>query len=409
MNVVGLIVEYNPLHHGHAYHFQKAKAVTQAEACVVVMSGHFLQRGEPAIVNKWARAEMALQMGADIVLELPYVYATQHAEHFAYGATSILNHLPFVTHLCFGSESGHLNELQKLAQWLLKEPTSFQQQLRAEMRKGKSYPKAFSDTLATIDELKDIDPRLYSEPNNILGLYYLISLLKLNSPIQPATIQRIKAHYHDRTLFEGDIASATAIREAIFENRTPDWDRIKSYVPPYTLDILKRESEEGRGPIHWECYFDLLRHTMISLSPEALSQIYEIEEGIEYRLKNEILHAKSFQELLTRTKTKRYTWNRIQRMMVHTYTNMHKRAMDALQLENGASYLRILGFSETGKNLLNTYKKSLDVPLISKIKKERPPMLEWDIQASKQYVLGYQNDVPQHLYREYKQAPIQGT
>jgi predicted nucleotidyltransferase len=406
MKVVGLIVEYNPLHYGHQYHFEQSNKKTGADAVVIVMSGNFLQRGEPALVNKWARTEMALEMGVDLVFELPYVYATQQAQHFAYGAISILNHLPFVTHLCFGSESGEIEAIQDIASLLAQEPSDFQQKIKEEMSKGQSYPSAYATSLQYILTTKNLDPALVSEPNNILGLNYLISLKQLQSHILPVTIKRDKAGFHEKEFVDQKIASATSIRHALLSPDSLDWEKIRPFVPKWTFDILKKEASYGRGPVSWENYFPYVAHSFLSQSSEQLRLIYEMEEGIENRFKEKIKEAITVEHLCQLVKSKRYTWNRIQRMISHTYTQFLKQDATDLHLEKGPSYLRLLGFSKKGKELLNGYKKELQIPIISSIRKDHPPMLDWDIKAATLHSLGYKGNVSEHKKREFSQPPL---
>jgi predicted nucleotidyltransferase len=407
MKVVGLIVEYNPLHYGHQYHFTEAKKKTGADAVVIVMSGNFLQRGEPALVNKWARAEMALEMGVDLIFELPYVYSTQHAQHFAFGSVATLNHLPFVTHLCFGSESGDIDDLTTIAHLLVHEPHGFKKKMKEEMSKGISYPKAYGNSLKKLMVEQELDPSLFEQPNNILGLHYLMSLKKLESKVQPTTIKREKAGYHEKEFVDQKIASATSIRQALFSTVTPDWHKIKPYIPSFTYEILRKEAEAGRGPVSWESYYSYVTQSLLSQSTAHLHQIYEMEEGIEHRFKSKIREAESVEHLCQLVKSKRYTWNRIQRMILHTYTQLTKQDALGLSLENGPQYLRLLGYSNIGRQLLNNYKKELGVPLISSIRKNHPPMLDWDLKASLLHTLGYKKEAAhKEKKRELLQPPL---
>lgn len=403
--VVGLVVEYNPLHNGHLYHFEESKRLVGADASVIVMSGHFLQRGEPALVDKWARTEMALRMGVDLVFELPYVYATQHAQHFAFGAVSILNKLPFVTHLCFGSEQGDVQPFYDYAQLLLQEPEQLKVQIKQEMKLGRSYPLAFSNAWRKSFPDKAND-HFFKQPNNILGLQYVLALQKLNSSIQAATIKREKAGYHDTRFTDQHIASATSIRQALFSTDKPDWDKIKPYLPPFSLEILQREAERGKGPISWDHFSGYLLYSLLSHSNSQLKDIYEIEEGIEYRITEKAKTAAELTEMIEQIKTKRYTWNRIQRMLVHILHQFTKLDAQQLRLENGAAYLRLLGYSKQGQELLNEAKKELQIPLISKIKKEHPAMLDWDLKSSQLYTLGFPKQEAEDRRRELRQPPI---
>lgn len=405
MKVVGLIVEYNPLHNGHFYHFLQSKKITQADAVVIVMSGNFLQRGEPALVDKWARTEMALRMGADLVFELPYVYATQQAEYFAFGAISLLHRLPFVTDFTFGSESGAIDQLRRVAELLTTEPDALRDRIRAEVRLGKSYPRAYSDALQQYATHVDVNPDLISKPNNILGLHYIISLLRLNSRIRVSTIRREKAGYHDLRFSDSRIASATSIRKAIFEREQIDWETIKNFVPSFTYDILLREYE-NKGLVSWDSFFPYLRYAFLSHSPEQLKEIYEMEEGIENRFKTKVKLAQSTEHFVQLVKTKRYTWNRIQRMMLHTFLQFTKKEAHKLAFQQGPTYFRLLGYSEQGRALLNEYKKRLPLPLISALRQNHPPMLEWDLKAAALYSLGYKKRQTDQFQTEQRMKPL---
>lgn len=221
MNTVGLIVEYNPLHNGHVHHFNEAKRLTRADAVVAVMSGDFLQRGEPAVVDKWARTEMALAMGADLVLELPVAYAVQPAEWFAYGAVSLLAATGVVTHLCFGTEAGDSAQLAAMAELLAHESRELKERLAAELAGGASYPAAFAAAAEGLAAGRLGAPAAAGaragllQPNNTLGLHYLIALRRLGSAIEPVSIPRQSAGYHDTEPGQGGIASATAIRRLL--------------------------------------------------------------------------------------------------------------------------------------------------------------------------------------------------
>lgn len=407
MNVVGLVVEYNPLHNGHLYHFEQAIKATNADAVVIIMSGNFLQRGEPALVNKWARTQMALEMGVDLVIELPYVYATQQAQHFAFGAVQLLHQLPFVTHLCFGSESGEVHSFQQIAKYIANEPESFSKIIKANMDEGSSYPNAYGNALKQYLNQNNLDPTLSTEPNNILGLHYVTALQQLNSSIQPTTIKREKAAYHEEKFLDHQIASATAIRKALFTNQIPNWEEISPFLPDFTLNILKNEYQTGRGLVKWAHFDQLVRHALLSQSSDHLRSIYEVEEGIEFRLHEKAKEAVSIEQLCQLVKTKRYTWNRIQRMLLHVFTQCSKQAIHTLGLETGPQYIRLLGFSTQGQALLNQHKKSIGLPLISSIRRDHPPMLEWDIKGSLLHTLAYTKEAQMtEKNRELLQPPL---
>jgi len=410
MKTVGLIVEYNPLHFGHVYHFEQSKLVSGADAVVAVMSGHFLQRGEPAVVNKWARAEMALRMGVDLVIELPVAFSAQPAEWFAYGAVSALEASGVVNCVCFGSESGQLDWLKRLARIMRHEPPEFQRFIKQQLKRGISYPAAYS--AAAKRYVQDVPEEQLAKPNNILGLHYLIALERLNSPIVPLTIARRKADYHQTDITDGRIASATAIRRLLFEKRQPE--AAAAYVPVYTADVISREWHSGRAPVSWESFLKPLMIQLLHATPEQLSEFAEVTEGLEYRIKQALSsvtagNGLSLEELFARLKTKRYTRTKLQRTLLRILLQHRKHALDREVLRDGVPYLRILGFSEKGKQLLKRMKSCSRVPVITNVTSETVrqfPMLELDVRASSVYALAYSPLSSRDLFRDYYEAPL---
>ncbi|RAV19984.1 nucleotidyltransferase [Paenibacillus contaminans] len=419
MKTVGIVVEYNPLHYGHVYHYEQAKRIAGADAAIAVMSGHFLQRGEPALANKWARAEMALRMGADVVLELPVAFSSQPAEWFAYGAVSALNATGVADSLCFGSESGDIRLLERIAEHLHREPETFKQLLQLYLSKGLSYPAAYSsaadsflrdhDRLAAEPEEGSLHD-LLKQPNNTLGLHYLLALKRLNSPIVPLTVSRTKAGYHQQVPTDGQIASATAIRRILFEERR--LDGIASFVPQATLDIMRREMEAGRAPIEWERYAQPLIHLLASRTEEELARISEVNEGLEHRLKQSLRllpHGaeRPVEALLDAMKTKRYTRTRLQRTLLRIFLGHGKAELSREKLLGGVPYLRVLGFTAKGRKLLAQMRKKATVPVVVKVTGIQSPFLDLDIRATAAYALGYDALAPEELHRDYYQAPLQ--
>ncbi|MET3288427.1 UNVERIFIED_CONTAM: putative nucleotidyltransferase [Brevibacillus sp. OAP136] len=405
MKTVGLVVEYNPLHNGHYYHYTEAKRVTGADACVIVMSGNFLQRGEPALLSKWARAEMALQAGIDLVIELPLPYSCATAELFALGAVSVLDRIGVVDSLCFGSESGEISWISDLAELLADEPEAFSLSLKAHLAKGLSYPTAYARAASELLDRDGSPDADLASPNNILGLNYLLALKRLGSRIQPATIKRQKAGYHQTTITDAQIASATAIRKLIFGDDA-GFEELAPYVPPTTLAIIQREFELGRGPINWERFRHPLFHRLLQLSPEDIAGYHEVGEGIEHRLKAAARQATTVAELVAATKNKRYTWNRIQRMLTAVLLDMKKSTMAELSLKNGAPYARILGFSQVGKQLLHEAKKKSSIPLITKVTDGLHPMLDMEIAAAAVYSVAQPEPGDRPFTAEYRRPPI---
>lgn len=411
MNIVGLIVEYNPLHNGHAYHFAEAKRLSDADAVIAVMSGHFLQRGEPAIVSKWARTEMALQLGVDLVLELPAAYAIQPAEWFAHGAAALLEATGVVTHLCFGTEAGTLEALQPLAERLADESAELHAAIAEELATGASYPAAYAAAAArtcAIDGAGIADAAaqaLLMQPNNSLGLHYLIALRRLGSGITPLTLRRRAADYHEAAPRDAAIASATAVRNLVASSGLA---AAAPYLPAYTADILAREFAAGRGPMNWESFAQPLFHRLLLCPPEELARHHEVTEGLEYRIKKLLpqLDQPTVAHLLQQLKTKRYTHTKLQRMLLHILLQHPSSTLDRDTLAEGPGYLRVLGFSPTGRSLLKQMKKTAALPIITRAASFTHEQLELDLHASSVYANGMEHRSTDELMRDYRQPPI---
>ncbi len=410
--VVGVIVEYNPLHNGHAYHLAVSKAAAGADAVVAVMSGHWLQRGEPALLNKWARAEAALLAGVDLVLELPVAYSAQPAEWFAYGAVSCLARTGVVDAFCFGSESGDIAGLSTLAERLAAEPETFAGRLQAQLKTGAPYPAAYAAAAAALTGAPD-DARLLAEPNNSLGFHYLLARERLGAALRPLTIRRVKAGYRDTGFDDASIASATAIRKRLLEaggDAESALAAVAPYVPATTLRILEREWAAGRAPMHWERYRTPLFHRLLTLPESRLGALREVTEGLERRIKKTLPALgpeASVEALLERLKTKRYTRTKLQRMLTAVYLEHDKAATTASALRDGVPYLRVLGFTEAGRALLARMRRVAAVPVVTNVgAAEAHPLLALDAAATAAYALGYGASAPDDWFADYYKPPI---
>jgi len=409
VKTVGIVVEYNPLHNGHELHFHKSKSITRADAVIAVMSGPFLQRGEPAIAGKRARTEMALAMGVDLVLELPVAYAVQPAEWFAYGAVATLHATGVVDSLSFGSESGTLEQLLPLSRVLAKEPDRLRAELDRRLAEGLSFPSAYGAAAAAAFGVSEKDAaglrELLTKPNNSLGLHYLIALHRLESSIAPFTISRESAQYHDPEPGTGSIASATAVRRIIARQGV---EAAAPYIPEYTLRILEREIRSGRAPMNWDRFRQPLFQTLLTLPPDQLAQCLEVTEGLEYRIRRMLpkLDNSSVDALLDSLKTKRYTRTKLQRMLVHIMLNHQKAGMNPGELARGPGYIRVLGFNETGKKLLRTMRKTASLPVVIKPAALDHPQLTRDLQAAAVYANAYPNADARDLYHDYRLPPL---
>jgi predicted nucleotidyltransferase len=398
MKAVGVIVEYNPFHNGHRYHLQETREKTGADCLVAVMSGNFLQRGEPAIVSKWARAKMALAAGVDLVIELPYAFAVQAAERFADGAVRLLDAIG-CEELCFGSESGDIAAFLAAAKTLFSQKEEFDALVRAELQRGQSFPKANAKAW---DQLRSV-PLDLAQPNNVLGFAYVKAIWRHKLAITPRTIPRLAAGYHDESFSHPSIASATSVRKTL--QQTGQLASIAPYVPPTTLEQL-RQYRQTYGRWHdWEAYFPLLKYRLLTTTEEELRRMAGIEEGVEHRLKEKITAAETFASFIAAVKTKRYTWTRLQRMCAHVLTNFTKEEQTKAA---GPTYIRLLGMSETGRRYLQRVKKELALPLITKAAKlNGDPLYEQEKRAAAVYAAA----LPEPLYsaalkEEYATAPI---
>ncbi|QIZ07343.1 nucleotidyltransferase [Priestia megaterium] len=401
MKSVGLIVEYNPFHNGHAFHLQASKEAAEADVVIAVMSGNFLQRGEPALVSKWQRTKMALLNGVDIVFELPYRFATQKAETFANGAVSILDAVGCES-LCFGSESGDLSSFIQTIDYLKDQQNSFNENIKWHLDTGVSYPKALS---LAFKQLPNANNYLdLAKPNNILGLEYIKAIQRQKSSVIPMTIPRKNADYHDEHFASATIASATSIRKAIFTDNASQAE-INQYVPEQTKLLLKDYVQQFQGFHQWENYWSYLQFRLIHSSPSELREIYEMEEGLENRLQAAALVTDNFHKFMQQIKTKRYTWTRLQRLCVHILTNTKKEEMT--RHSEKASYLRLLGMTSIGREYLNKKKSHLSLPLISKLASFKEKEINLDIKAARIYSLGIPSHLKNKMLRqEFEQPPF---
>ncbi|WP_347860675.1 nucleotidyltransferase [Salimicrobium sp. PL1-032A] len=376
MQATGIIVEYNPFHLGHLYHAEQSKKQTGADCTIAVMSGPFLQRGEPAIIDKWTRARAALSGAVDLVVELPHLFAVQHGDYFSKGAVETLNHL-HVSSICFGSEQGTITPFLTSHKTWKENRHAFDRILTFHLDAGLSFPEASRLAYEAIG-ISELD---VSRPNNILGYSYIKAIDRYAPAIQPATIKRLNSDYHDESM-SGSISSATSIRNALHENGELTRE-IRQALPPSTIRALS-DYRLNKGLWHsWDHYFPLLQYLIQISSPEELREIHGMEEGLEHRIVK-AADSTSFQEMMEKVKTKRYTWTRLQRLFVHLLTNLKKK--DSHLLDSPVPYVRILGMNETGRKYLSLQKKNINIPLVTQLKQLDDPVFNMDIKAQKAYL-----------------------
>ena len=394
-NVVAIIGEYNPFHNGHKYHLQKTKEITKADYVIAIISGSFVQRGNVSLIDKWAKADMALSNGVDLVIELPTVYSISSAENFAYGAIKILNSLKVVDTLSFGSEFCDLDVLEKITDVLLEEPPEFKTLLEHELSKGVSFPKARENALLMY--LNDIRKyaNILSSPNNILAIEYLKALKKTKSKIKPVAIKRVNVGYNDLEI-KNNFASATAIRQKIIDN-TPAG--ISKLMPSSSYKILYNSIKKGHYVKDITVFEKQILYVLRKMSTEEIANLPDVTEGLENSIKNAADSCNTISEFMNIVKTKRYTATRIQRILLYALLGITKNDMKNSQKVQ--PYIRVLGMNEKGKELvskMSRFRSKLDV--VTSVKKyidsnpdkNLQSMLNIDINATNVYTLGYEKD-----------------
>lgn len=355
---IGIICEYNPFHNGHLYQINEIKKIYPDSTIICVMSSSFTERGDISILNKWDKTEIALKYGIDLVIELPFVFSSQSADIFAKGATNILNHLK-VDKLIFGSETNDIGLLNKLVDIQLNNK-NYDKLVKEYLDKGYNYPTAMSKSLYDLSKIK-ID-----QPNDILGISYIKELKKLKSNIEVETIKRTN-DYHSTSL-NNSIASATSIRLALQNNKN-----IKKYVPELTYKCLKNIKNFDNN------YFSLLKYKI--LSTQDLTIYQTVDEGIDTRIKKYINECNTLDELINKIKTKRFTYNRIKRMLTHIICSFTKEEANNIEIE----YIRILGFNNKGRNYLKNIKKNISIPIITGYKNNNSKILNIEYRVTTIY------------------------
>lgn len=356
MKKVGIIAEYNPFHNGHIYHLDKTKKMFPDSYLILILIGNFTQRGDVSIINKWDKTSIALEYGYDLVVELPFNISTSSANYYAKGAIELLDKLK-CDYLVFGSESNNVDMLKEVVN-ITKNNNNYENKIKKYLDKGYNYPKSCS--LA----LKDISSITIDKPNDVLALEYVRSIDELNSNIKPVSIKRTNS-YHEEDILSS-ITSASSIRKNI-NNK----DIIKNVMPTTSLDKIKNISLND--------YFNYIKYEIITNN--NLNEILDVDEGIENKLKKEILNSNNIDELITRIKSKRYSYNRLKRMLLHILCKTKK------DYDTNIKYIRVLGLSKNGKKLLKEIKNSIDIPIITKYKKEYNNLFKDDIKAAKIYSL----------------------
>ncbi len=354
--IAGIIAEYNPFHRGHAYHLKSARQKTAAWAVVVTLSSDFVQRGEPACLEKMTRTAMALSSGVDLVLELPILFSCHNAGVFANAAVDILAATGLVTDLCFGIEDELINA-DTIADILIHEPQSFKERLRKNLSEGYSFVEARA---RAIEEMLPGSGAWMAKPNNSLALAYVQRIRQKKYNLQPCPVRRIGAGYHEDSC--ETIMSASGIRKTIARAGI---EAVSHALEPGSFHLLSESLQEGRGVFSMESYWRLVRAVLIREPAKSLRQAAEMGEGIECRLQKAARQSSSWTDFLDRTTSRRYPRGRIQRHVAHILLGLDHWTNRAAQ-RLGPPYIRILGATEKGRGLLREMRDTATLPVVTK-------------------------------------------
>ncbi len=426
MKATALITEYNPFHNGHQYHLKQSKKITKNENLIVIMSGNFTQRGDAAIIDKWARTKQALSCGADLIIELPLIYNIRSAEYFAYYSVLSLAKSNIVDSIVFGSEAGNIKIISAIAHALTNESPDFKNALKNYLKNGFNFPiarrKALLDTYQNNTRLKKFDAKnikdILAAPNNILAIEYLKSLLRLNSKIKAHTIKRVGTDYHSQEINKS-FASASLIRNLI-NNRSKKeaLNAVEKLMPEKAWKILKNEIESGRfvkNSSHNQIILktiDLLRR----LRAEDLKKYKGINNGLENRFIEKAAAEFKPERFLNSLKTKNLTETKIKRKILQIYFSMKAEKINRVE-NNAPHYLRVLGVKKGKEHLLSTLQNEAETEIIINpaqkineinINDDRALnlSLSYDLLASDLYALLYQNSEHSLSRRDFHQKLI---
>lgn len=375
MNVIGIIAEYNPFHLGHLYQINKIKEIYKDSIIIAIVSSSFTQRGDVSILNKWDKTRIALDNGIDLVIELPYFYAGQSSDIFAKGAVTILNYLGIDT-LVFGIESDDINNLKLMADIQLNDK-NYNNIVKEYLSNGYNYPTALSKA---IKDILNLDIYL---PNDLLALSYIKQVKLINNNINVIGIKRTN-DYHGKEI-TSNIVNASLIREQ-FKNNLD----ISNYIPSYDTNKLYNVSVND--------FYPLLKYQILN-NINNLDKFLTVDEGIDNRIKKYIKNSNNWNELVNNIKTKRYTYNKINRMLMHILFNLTKDESKNIVID----YVRVLGFNSKGRSYLNKIKKNKDINIVTNYKDGISKLFDLENRVNNIYAIIVDNKL---IYEEYSHNPI---
>lgn len=338
MKITGVVAEYNPFHEGHKYHLERARQESACDCLAVVMSGNYVQRGEPAIIDKFRRGEAAIYGGADLVIELPMPFSCQNAEMFSYTAIKELTKLN-VDSISFGCESDDIQLLQKIAYTQL--TPDFNKNIKKELKKGLSYPNALSNSLISI---LGNEAKVASSPNNILAIEYIKSAIKLNLDLKYYPVKRVGTGHKDTELL-GDFHSASAIRKSLIEGQSSKLkltDKSREMIESFYIEHKKFNSLNN--------YLDFLYYKIIS--KDDLNDIFEIKEGLDNKILSQVYRHENLDDFIKSLKSKRYTYSKLRRTLLNILLDINKSDIAKFTSPNTA-YVKMLAFNNRGRRAIN--------------------------------------------------------
>lgn len=394
-SVLGIIAEYNPFHNGHLYHILESKKLAKTDYTVVVMSGNFVQRGDTSLVDKWIKAEMALNCGADLILELPTIYSISSAENFAEGSIKLLDSLGIIDVFSFGNEHCDISVLDDIANVLYKEPKEYSNLLSRELQKGLSFPKARENALMLYLNNIRRYANVLSSSNNILGIEYLKALKRTKSFMQPLAINRYGTSYNSTSINNG-FASATAIRELV---KKRDFIEVAKAMPNSSFNLLKDCVFKGKYVPDISKFEKEILYKFRTMSIQDINNLPDVNEGLDAVLKKAANSCNTLKEFFNIAKTRRFTQTRLQRVCLYALLDITKK--DMLISKRNSPYVRVLGFNKKGKELVSEiHRLNPKLPIVTSVKKFMnstsnkiaKSMLETDIKATNIYTLGYEYD-----------------
>ena len=389
---IGIIAEYNPFHNGHLYQIQKAKELTGADTVIAVMSGNFTQRGDTSLINKFEKAKIASQNEVDMVIELPTIYSISSAENFALGGIKILNEIGNIDYLVFGIEEENLEKLQAIADVLVNEDDEFKRNIKEELDKGNSYPKAREIALKKVLSSENVK-NIMQKPNNILAIEYLKALKITNSKIKPIAIKRKNTMHNDENINE-NYASGTYIRKLFIEN---NFNEIKKVVPKYTYERLLELKNQGTYVSSINDFSDIVIYKIRTMTKEEISKIADVNEGLENSIKLASTTCKIIDEIIEKVSTKRYTKTRISRILTYILLDITKSDME--QSKNNDPYIRVLGINKKCEEILSTINNNKLITSLKKFEENNGEnqLLNIDTKETEIYTIKYQKSVQANL------------